>query len=900
MANLYLRIPEFGSASWKSAVASSAALPLSGNNPGDARVTLDDNAIHIWGTDNTWHIVSGGGGGVASVGATAPVASSGGANPVISMPVATGSADGYLSSADWNTFNSKQAAGSYITSLTGDVTATGPGAASATIAANAVENSMLAQMPANTLKGNNTGVTADPLNLTATQATALLNNFVPDTSSVAGTKGLVPAPAAGRSLIRSVLGADGTFSANFPEETPSEGVTAVTVWNEELVTANQWINMTYAPEIRTFCAIGSSGTNRALLSQDGETWTSYPVAVNNTWTAVAWSNTLRLFVAVAFDGTTSDNVMTSADGQTWTSQSSPQANQWYSVCWSPALKLFCATSLNGTNRVMTSSDGVAWNVQSSPTDQWYSVCWADYLNLFVAVGLSGNIMTSPDGAVWTSRTGGIGSGHDVTYSPELGLLVAVGLTGTRVMTSTNGINWDLRSSPLASWRRVRWAKALGLFVAVASGGEIMTSPDGITWTSRTSPSANQFYGLAYSDDFKIVCASSITGTNRIIRSTYIKGLNTSGATGPAGPAGATGPTGPVGPASATGDLITADAVQTVQQTTTSSTFVDVPGLSTTITTTRDCRVIAQLASVLTCTSGTAVGEIRLVIDAQNGTAQSINLPNTTDTKEISSNFRSTSLVAGTYTVKVQYRETSGLGTLALNTGILLAQAQQGAGPYSISQASIVEEDWVAGSAVGNAGWTSTVSGTGAATSTVSTNVEANRPGVAQLATGTTATGRAALTLGAVSSFFGGGICTVEMSVRIPTLSTVTEEFNLRLGYGDTVTADQVDGVYFEYDRLQSVNWRCKTANNSVRSTVDSGVAVLAGSWVNLRFVVNAAGTSVDYYINGALVGTLGTNIPVTNARICAPLIALIKTAGTTSRTVLVDYYKTQTVFTTPR
>lgn len=45
---------------------------------------------------------------------------------------------GYLSSTDWNTFNGKQASGSYLTALTGDVTASGPGSAAATLANTAV------------------------------------------------------------------------------------------------------------------------------------------------------------------------------------------------------------------------------------------------------------------------------------------------------------------------------------------------------------------------------------------------------------------------------------------------------------------------------------------------------------------------------------------------------------------------------------------------------------------------------------------------------------------------------------------------------------------------------------------------------------------------------------------
>lgn len=67
---------------------------------------------------------------------TAPLTGGGDltANRTLSMPVATSLANGYLSSSDWTTFNSKQAAGSYITALTGDVSASGPGSSAATLA----------------------------------------------------------------------------------------------------------------------------------------------------------------------------------------------------------------------------------------------------------------------------------------------------------------------------------------------------------------------------------------------------------------------------------------------------------------------------------------------------------------------------------------------------------------------------------------------------------------------------------------------------------------------------------------------------------------------------------------------------------------------------------------------
>jgi hypothetical protein len=56
-------------------------------------------------------------GTVTAVTATAPVVSSGGTAPDISMPAASTSTNGYLISTDWNTFNGKQPAGTYVTSI---------------------------------------------------------------------------------------------------------------------------------------------------------------------------------------------------------------------------------------------------------------------------------------------------------------------------------------------------------------------------------------------------------------------------------------------------------------------------------------------------------------------------------------------------------------------------------------------------------------------------------------------------------------------------------------------------------------------------------------------------------------------------------------------------------------
>lgn len=83
----------------------------------------------------------------------------------LSLALSSTSTTGALSSTDWNTFNNKQASGSYITALTGDVTATGPGSVAATIAVGAVtdtKGSLATKPPVTVVATTNQALSGTP------------------------------------------------------------------------------------------------------------------------------------------------------------------------------------------------------------------------------------------------------------------------------------------------------------------------------------------------------------------------------------------------------------------------------------------------------------------------------------------------------------------------------------------------------------------------------------------------------------------------------------------------------------------------------------------------------------------------------------------------------------------
>jgi hypothetical protein len=195
------------------------------------------------------------------------------------------------------------------------------------------------------------------------------------------------------------------------------------------------------------------------------------------------------------------------------------------------------------------------------------------------------------------------------------------------------------------------------------------------------------------------------------------------------------------------------------------------------------------------------------------------------------------------------------------------------------------------------------------------NATNNQIGIAQYQTGTTATGYFThISEGFFGRqfFFGGGSWVFETFLCVETLSTSLERFRFVSGFGDQATnTSEGNGVFFTYDEggiqngtIASPNWQCVTSVASVRTLTTTTTSVTAGAWTRLRIEVNAAGTSVSFFINGTLAATHTTNIPTwispSNTRGFNVKQSILKSIGTTNRSVFCDYLGYENRLTTPR
>lgn len=180
-------------------------------------------------------------------------------------------------------------------------------------------------------------------------------------------------------------------------------------------------------------------------------------------------------------------------------------------------------------------------------------------------------------------------------------------------------------------------------------------------------------------------------------------------------------------------------------------------------------------------------------------------------------------------------------------------------------------------------------------STNGSTATAGHPGVIQCETGTNIDGRGGIGSFNASVLFGGGRILLNMIVKLNALSTAVDTYTARIGFNDSATGiDGQDGLYFRYTHgTNSGNWVIVARNNNTESTGNTSTA--ADTNFNVFTIdVNAAATSVGFYINGSQVANspLSTNIPTAAGRETGIGLAIDKdggSTGTTNMLMLIDY-----------
>lgn len=193
-------------------------------------------------------------------------------------------------------------------------------------------------------------------------------------------------------------------------------------------------------------------------------------------------------------------------------------------------------------------------------------------------------------------------------------------------------------------------------------------------------------------------------------------------------------------------------------------------------------------------------------------------------------------------------------------------------------------------ATGTLGWVQAVNGTAATTDMNGLNGVSDgiNQRFHQMDTGTTTTGEALLYLyGATTDGFAINTdidFEIFWRIYIPDLSDETNEYDIRLGCGDNFSVSTfTEGIFFRYNRTSSVNWECVTVSSSTETNTDSGVAVVADTWVDTFWRHDSTNSEVKFYINDTLVATNSTNIPTGTAPNMHLIQDIKKSAGSTSR-----------------
>ena len=270
----------------------------------------------------------------------------------LSLGLSSTSTTGALSNTDWNTFNGKQAAGNYITALTGDGTASGPGSVALTLA---TVNSNVGSFSPAAVTVNGKGLVTAASNVTTGNLTD------------AGTDGITITGGTG-----AVLGS-GTSISQHVADTSHNGYLASADWNT--------FNGKQASG--NYATSGSGDVSWSAPSGAGPVTTSLVATSNSSLTTLSGLTAASSLASVGTITSGTWNATTIAYNHGGTGQSS----SWNAdgIVYASSTTALASTAVGTSGQVLTSNgSGNAPTMQTVPGNS--TVLKAPTIQKFTSTG----------------------------------------------------------------------------------------------------------------------------------------------------------------------------------------------------------------------------------------------------------------------------------------------------------------------------------------------------------------------------------------------------------------------------------------------------------------------------------------------------------------------------------